>query len=262
MAMDAESFLPEELRQQEKKARNIIDAGGTGGGHLGAYYAYRTGANKGLIEPHGVIDDEYALGYARNIRALLKSMGHDAEADFFLDAGCGIGVITNAFAALNTSGRTFGLDLSEDGIAIARENYPACTFNAQSADELDNFEDNFFDVIHTREFYPFTRSNDDDFHLGFFRAFHTKLKSGGIVLVSTVTVPKGLCNTFDRLAGPLRDIGYDKFMKKIVVPMRLTKKLGVWPYAPPFYWSVVLAGHLLDRLHPGRVGLMYVVRKA
>ncbi|MAE44670.1 MAG: hypothetical protein CMF63_06770, partial [Magnetovibrio sp.] len=155
-----------------------------------------------------------------------------------------------------------GLDLSEDGIAIAREKYPACTFSAQSADELANFKDDFFDVIHTREFYPFTRSNDDGFHLRFFQAFQAKLKSGGVVLVSTITVPKGLCNTFGRLAGPLRDIGYDKVVKKIVVPMRLTKRLGVWPYAPPFYWSIVLAGQLLDCLHPGRVGLMYVLRKA
>ncbi|HJN22437.1 MAG TPA: class I SAM-dependent methyltransferase [Rhodospirillales bacterium] len=255
-------LIPEKLRQHEKEARDIIDAGGTGGGHLGAYYAYRTGTNKGLIEPHGVIDDEYALGYARNIRALLKSMGQDAEGSVFLDAGCGIGVITNAFAALNAGGKTFGLDLSEDGIAIAREKYPACTFSVQSADELDNFEDDFFDVIHTREFYPFTRSNDDGFHLEFFRAFQAKLKSGGIVLVSTVTVPKGLCNTFGRLAGPLLDMGYDKAVKKIVVPMRLTKRLGIWLYAPSFYWSIVVAGHLLDCLRPGRVGLMYVLRKA
>ena len=88
------------------------------------------------------------------------------------------------------------------------------------------------------------------------------MKSGGIVLVSTVTVPKGLCNTFGRLAGPLLDMGYDKAVKKIVVPMRLTKRLGIWLYAPSFYWSIVVAGHLLDCLRPGRVGLMYVLRKA
>ena len=261
MTKNTDKFSPENLQKMEQEARAVIDSGSIAGGHCGAYYAYRTGIDMELIKSHGVIDDDYALDYARNVNALLKAMGLSCDGEI-LDAGCGIGTITNAFSKTNSGGRTFGLDLSTDAIEMARERYSTCTFTAQSADELDNFEDSFFDVIHTREFYPFTRSNDCDFHLRFFKAFYVKLKPGRIVLVSTITVPKGLCNTFRHLSWPLKEMGYSLAKKKVIVPLRLTRRAGTWPNEFPFYWLITLLGVLLDIVRPGRVNFMFVVRKA
>ena len=253
--------LPENLRKQEARDRAKVDAGDLNVGHCGAYYAYRAGIDKTLIETHAITDDAYALEYARNIVALLESMGADFGGNV-LDAGCGIGFVTNALAKVNSGGRTFGLDLSEDAIIAAADRYADCAFSAQSADELDNFEDGFFDTIHSREFYPFTRVDDGDLHARFLQAFAAKLKPGGAVLLQMITEPHGLCNTFGGLEDRLRGFGFDRIERKVVVPLRLFRKVGALAYAAPFYGGILLAGMVLERIKPGRVGYLYFLRKS
>ena len=79
-----------------------------------------------------------------------------------LDTGC-VGSITNALDIIkgknSNVGSTHGIDISEDGIAVAKKNIPNCHFFQQSVDDLSNFENGYFDIIHCREFYPFTRTN-------------------------------------------------------------------------------------------------------
>ena len=253
--------LPENLRKQEAAERAMVDGGDMKVGHCGAYYAYRTGVDKTLIESHAVTEDAYALQYVQNIAALLGSMGVRLGGNI-LDAGCGLGFITNALAKVNPKGRAFGLDISEDAVAVAGEKYPDCSFSAQSADELDNFEDGFFDIIHSREFYPFTRVDDADLHCRFLKAFAGKLKPGGAVLLQMIIEAHGFCNTYNGLNDRLRGFGYDRIKRKVVVPLRLFRKAGALSYAAPVYGGIRLAAGVWGRFQPDRIGYLYYLRKA
>lgn len=252
--------LPENFRKQEAIERAKIDNGDFNVGHCGAYYAYKKGINKTLIESHAITDDAYALEYARNVAAFVGKMGTSIKGNV-LDAGCGMGFITNAFSNINPGGRTFGLDISEDAIAVAIEKYPDCAFTAQSADALDNFENDFFDVIHSREFYPFTRADDADLHCHFLEAFASKLKPDGVVLLQMIIEPHGLCNTFQCLKDRLSGLGYDRIERRVAVPLRLFERVGPLSYSPFIYWGIALAGNMLERIRPKRVGYLYFLRK-
>lgn len=253
--------LPENLRRQEADERAKIDSGDMNVGHCGAYYAYRTGVDKTLIESHAISEDAYALEYVRNIAALLSSMGAGLSGNI-LDAGCGLGFITNALAEVNPGGKTFGLDLSEDAVAVAGEKYPDCSFIARSADELDSFTDGFFDIIHSREFYPFTRVDDADLHCRFLKAFAAKLKPGGAVLLQMIIESHGFCNTYNDLKKRLRGFGYDRIGRRVVVPLRLFRRMGALSYAAPVYGGIVAAAKIWGRFQPERVGYLYYLRKS
>lgn len=261
MADDNKNWaLPENLQKQELDERAKIDGGDFAVGHCGAYYAYRTGIDQTLVKTHGITDDAYALEYVKNVSALVGSLGSSLKGNI-LDAGCGIGFVTNAFSKINQGGRAFGLDLSKDAIAAACEKYKDCTFTAQSADELQNFENDFFDIIHSREFYLFTRSDDAELHYRFLEAFISKLKPGGVVLLQMIIGPHGFCNTMNVLKDRLRGLGYSRMERKVLVPLRLFRKIGPLGYSPLIYQSIALAGFVFERLRPERVGYLYFLQK-
>ena len=259
---EQEWILPDNLRRQEAEARATMDAGGRGGGgHCGAYYAYRLGTDTKAVEAHGVIDDDYAKAYVENVAALLGSVGLDLRGAV-LDAGCGIGTVTSALARVNPDGETLGMEIAADAVAVARAAYPALTFHESSADELHAIPDVSLDVVHAREFYPFTRSSDADYHMHFFDAFQPKLKQGGLVVAQSITVPRGLCHTFSGLRARLAAAGYDRAWKNILVPTRLFRRLGPSLYWAPVYGMLVLALRILDTVAPGRVNWLFILRKA
>ena len=75
---ESEWILPKNLKNQEKKSRDLIDEGKVGldhGGDLGAYYAYKKGIYFDYIIPHAVSDDLRAMKYVVNLKAFLKSKG-------------------------------------------------------------------------------------------------------------------------------------------------------------------------------------------
>jgi SAM-dependent methyltransferase len=200
-------ILPENLRKQEELERKAVDNGTfDGGGDFGSYYAYLKGVNYDLIKPHAVSDEQTAFEYANHINSILEKLDLKVEGNV-IDIGCAIGIISNAINQLNKYGRTYGLDISKDSIEVAKKQHPNCIFSSQSADNLDNFDDGYFDVIHVKEFYPFTRTNDIQYHLKYLRLFHSKLKSHGFVILQMVSLDKGFCNTYKTLSKELSVIG-------------------------------------------------------
>ena len=139
---DAQWILPENLKKQEEKSRDLIDQGKGDtdhGGDFGAYYAYRKGINLDYIRPHATSDDFRAINYVKSLHAFLESKGLSLKGEI-LDVGCAIGTITNAINQLSVSeGRVYGIDISKDGIAVAKKNYPDCLFYSQSADKRTRF---------------------------------------------------------------------------------------------------------------------------
>lgn len=244
-------ILPENMARQASE----------GIGVYGAYSAYERGEDAGSIAAHAVVDDAYALRYARNLRALLARLGRPLRGNV-LDAGCAIGTITNALGrCLGPDGRAFGLDLSQPAIRVARRRYPACTFEARSCDDLSAYPDGFFDLVHLREFYPFTRSDDASVHLRFLEAFLPKLGTGGAVAAVQVVNRKGLADTFEELSTGCRRPGYDHALRRIVAPLRLYRHTGDAAYRPGIYPIISLAALGIERARPGSLSFLYLFRR-
>ena len=223
---DSEWILPENLKKQETIDRKKINGGSFEVGDFGSYYAYRKGINSDIIKSHAISDDKIAFNYARSLRYFLLSHGCGELKGNILDIGCAIGTITNAIHHFNKNGNTYGLDISEDAVAFAREKYPLCRFYNQSATKLNNFEDDFFDIIHAREFYPFTRTNDDEYQLEYLRLFYQKLKKNGLIILQMVAKEKGFCNRFKDMKKEITGIGYTDIIRKTTVPIKVVSLFG------------------------------------
>tara|TARA_Y100000590_G_scaffold210863_1_gene238897 strand:+ start:369 stop:1169 length:801 start_codon:yes stop_codon:yes gene_type:complete len=234
---DSEWILPENLKKQEKKSRELIDQGKGNtdhGGFFGAYYAYRKGVNFDYIKSHAFSDDQKAIIYVKHITYILQKYDLKIEGNV-IDIGCAIGAISNGINILNKNGKTYGLDISEDGIEVAKKKYPNCIFFNQSADNLDNFDNEYFDVIHAKEFYPFTRTNDIQYHLKYLKLFYSKLKQHGFVVLQMISLNKGFSNTYQKLSKDLSDIGYAPIRVNTMIPLRVITLLGELSYGKFFY---------------------------
>ena len=226
-----------------------------------AYDAFASGEDDSTIRAHGIVDDDYALVYARNLGDFLAR--HAAPLDgAVLDVGCGIGTLTHAIrAAGGPHLECHGIELSESAIGVARSRYLDCAFRVGSADDLRAFDDGFFSLIHAREFYPFTRSRDAGLHARMLAAFAPKLKPGGSVVAVQIVDRVGLRDSFAILAGRARELGFKRAKRRVMVPMRAYRRLGRAAYGPPLYALITAAGAALDAVRPGLVSTAYIFAK-
>ena len=251
--------MPENLKKQQKKSRKLIDEdkGNTDhGGDFGAYYAYRKGINLDFILSHAFSNDIGAYKYAKSLQTFLNCKGFSLKGEI-IDVGCAIGTITNSINQLS-GGPTHGIDISEDGISVAKQKYPKCKFYCQSADNLSNFNNGQFDIIHCKEFYPFTRTNDEQYHMKYLNLFYEKLKRHGFVVLEMISLDKGFCNTYDELAGPLKKVGFSFVSQDIAVPNKIFSVFGVSSYKRPLYDLIKLVAHIFFKR---RVKFFYILEK-
>ena len=235
-------------------------------GHFGAYYAYRMGMDDKKIRYHAVVDDASASSYVTGLRSCLYINGYQDIHGNILDVGCGMGSITNALNNLNTNGVSVGIDISEDAIAVATDRYPNCKFYCQSAENLRKFKDEYFDVIHAREFYPFTRTNDIKYELKFLKVFFRKLKPGGLVIVADATNKKGLCNNYLLCAGSLKKEGCTSIKKVDMLPLKFSALLGNLQknkaiYLLSAYFARLIFATKLDIFQGRSSGFFYTLKK-
>ncbi len=240
---------------------NIKRAAAAEEGVYAAHKAYATGADPTLIEPHAIIYFHYAMIYARGLAAALRRLGIEL-AGKVLDIGCATGTVTAALhEAAATQGECYGIDLSAPLIACAAETFPNCRFSVCSADALSQFEDGYFDVIHAREFYPFTRSGSAAFHWHFLDCFAAKLRPGGAAIAVQIIDRRGLADTLTRLRADAHAHGFSDVSRQVMTPNRLYRNIGDMAYSRYLYPAITLAAYALEKLCPGRVTYIYVFRK-
>jgi SAM-dependent methyltransferase len=240
----------------------MAEQAATGEGVFGAYEAFEKGTDEKTIGAHGIVDDAYALVYARNLRDLLRRHGAPVAGPI-LDVGCGIGTITHAIHAACGAGTDCqGIDLSAPAIRVARERYADCAFRVASADDLGTFADGTFSLIHAREFYPFTRSADAGLHARFLTEFAAKLMPGGHVAAVQIVEPAGLADSLVTLAGQAPSLGFESAVRRVMVPNRAYRGLGRAAYGAGLYTLVSAAGAVLESIRPGRVSYVYLFRKS
>ena len=155
----------------------------------------------------------------------------------------------------------YGIDLSAPLIACAAEIFSNCRFSVCSADALSQFEDGYFDVIHAREFYPFTRSGSASFHWHFLDCFAAKLRPGGAVVAVQIINRRGLADTLATLGTNARAHGFSDVSRQVMTPNRLYRNIGDMAYGRYLYPAITLATYALEKLCPGRVTYIYVFRK-
>lgn len=93
----------------------------------------------------GVYDSGPEGNYTRPHKAEIVKKAELKEGDHILDVACGNGHLLGALSE-KTRVHAFGVDISENMIAAARERYPACTFAVGACTPL-NFGNESMDVI-------------------------------------------------------------------------------------------------------------------
>lgn len=229
-------ILPDKLIERENRTIEIVDHGKINSrDHVAAYYAYKLGIDKNAIKNHAFSEEGMSKKYVAILNGFLAKNNVNLSGAV-LDVGCGVGSITNAIREYNLNGRTIGIDICKSAIDVAKDKYNKCEFYCESADSLERFEDNYFDIIHAKEFYPFTRTNDVDFHFRFLKPFYRKLKPNGALILQMVDLEKGFRNTFSKRKKDLEKMGYCEFTKEVMMPLKL------------HCFSDILGGKLLYKL--------------
>jgi 2-polyprenyl-3-methyl-5-hydroxy-6-metoxy-1,4-benzoquinol methylase len=132
-----------------------------------------------------------------------------------LDVGCGNGYTVGCFLERGCS--VVGVDLSEQGIAIARKTYPGARFEVLPADDhlLENLRESPFDIVVSTEVIEHLYA-PRPYASGCFHA----LRPGGRFICTTPyhgylkNLAIALANQFDRHASPLWDGGHIKLWSR------------------------------------------------
>lgn len=258
---DAAWARPEELKKAEGEAvKRALNGEFDPGNDYSAYYAYKTGANPDLIRSHAVADDTQASAYVRSVHFLLGMFGLGFKGNV-IDLGCAIGVIPEQIRKISGTEAVTGIDISEIGIEVARRDYPQCQFLCQPADDLFNFPDEYANVIHGREFYPFTRTNDLEFQINCLKGFLPKLKPGGAIVLSMVCLSKGLCTNWPSARNRLLNEGYSVAERNMLIHNAIFKRLGAVCYRQPIYGFLAMVQRILGLVLGKKIMYIYVMIK-
>ena len=166
-----------------------------------------------------------------------------------LDIGCGNGYIAGRYLAQGH--RVVGIDLSPEGIELARKSYPAGRFELMEADDklLEKLGEAPFDVVISTEVVEHLYSPRP-----YARGCFLALRPGGRVILSTPyhgywkNLAVAVLGRFDQHASPLWDGGHIKLWSKNTLSTLLReagfvnigfKGAGRFPY---LWMSMVMSG--------------------
>ena len=157
---------------------------------------------------------------------ILELAGELTPGTRVLDVGCGNGSVSGAF--LQRGCTVTGIDISEEGVAIARQLHPHARFEVLPADDrlLANLREDPFDLIVSSEVVE---------HLyaprAYARGCFQALKPGGTLVCTTPyhgylkNLALSLANKWDSHADPLWDGGHIKLWSRKTL-FRLLAEVG------------------------------------
>lgn len=210
---DERWILADNLKRQEKEAIAGVEKGEDGSrGDFGSYYALLTGKNTEWVKAHAISDERYLASYARQLARVLSEEAAVRDGIALLDVGCGPGILTSTLARGLPNCRARGIDISESAIEYGRRRYPNCRFDVVPVDGAMELREKF-DVVHAREFYPFTRTADLEFHQAYVEALARHVDKGGALVLTLLSTPKSLASSAAALAPALEAAGMTPFRR-------------------------------------------------
>lgn len=214
-AFDEHWFSPKRLKEQEQRERLSVQAGTfQGEGDFGSYYALRMGKNDSWVRVHGLTSPK-ASTYASILARILRKRPIDS----ILDVGCGAGFITNALTvAFRPRSHCLGIDISEDAIEFAAHTFSYPTIFKCVAVTKDVNLGEQFDLVHCREFYPFTRTNEIYIHIDYLHCLLRHVRNGGMLVVSLLATTNSLVPQLPSVHAHLQGYGYRLHITKHLVP--------------------------------------------
>lgn len=220
-------------------------------GDCGAYYA----AVHNLEEAEALLSTHNLIGGAADVYA--SALFDDKRpVHSVLDVGCGAGFVTAALRRRFPSARVVGVDLAELAIQFAKQRFPDCQFHQCGIDE--NFRlDGKFDVIHAREFYPFTRTTDYNHMVSILEVLLKHLNEHGRLVVANSIDPDkrhlALYSHLEKLRVDPKLAGY-AIKKERGIRVRLAEKIGI---------NLVsrVTSAAIDLFRGGRMGILVFSKK-
>ena len=205
-----------------------------------------------------LLDPGYSRLYVNNLYQHLIPL-HLPGAGGVLDMGCGAGAVTAAFCQLFT-GPVWGIDMYRSAITYAQKKFDGPIFESRSADQLDNINDCALTLVHAREFYPFSRTNDTDLHMRFLNTARPKLVTNGLFAVVQVRDPNatsGIHANFRDLQTRALNAGYRRSGILVMTPQKIFRRFGQIGHYKLVRLALSLAGSILEATRPGRVTYIY-----
>lgn len=145
-----------------------------------AYKEYLKG-NENLIKNHNIVTNgELEIEFSLSLAKIFFNFSQQGKA---LDVGCGSGHMAQCFKKIGFD--TTGFDLSEDAVEIAKINFPEINFIVGDGTMPKKyFEGQSFDLIHIREFHPFTRINDFEYQIKIIKDYINILNEEGLIIIT------------------------------------------------------------------------------
>lgn len=205
---ESDWWKPAKLKAREQAFLNINSASKLDTENdFGSYRVMRmTGdVRKSQIMSHNDLTPQY------RVRALKKILGSHSQCNI-LDIGCGLGYTTNALADEFDAITVTGVDISEDAISYATNEFENCTFRCESIDPNRPDQRFAFDLITAFEFYPFTRTNSLEDHIAYILHLTKDMEAGGmLVLFQLWDNPESLSTNYETLKEKLTTLDFMSF---------------------------------------------------
>ena len=230
-----DSFLVQNLKKQEASETAAVENGlDASRGDFGAYHRLLKHRKDDWVKLHAVIDKAEADQYADQVFA---AAGQLPPQPVLLDAGCGPGVITESLRTRLACSTATGIDISQSAVQYAREEFPKCRFETVGVDEHTVLPDQY-DVIHTREFYPFTRTADIAVHRTYLEVFAKHLKPGGLLIHALLAQVGTLADNSGPLSSDLARLGLSPFQTIPLANAAILRRLGNVSLSRTATWAI------------------------
>jgi SAM-dependent methyltransferase len=145
----------------EKIDKELVDLGKFNNeGNFGSYYSLYKNINNKWVSSHAEVDKNNCNLIAKSLLKFLKIFKNELKISKILDLACGPGHITNALKNTFLTAKVFGVDPSIYGIKYARINFHNIIFKIGYLENIKKLRFGKFDLIYSRECFPFTRDNN------------------------------------------------------------------------------------------------------
>ena len=207
--------------------------------HFGSYRLYKHGLPNNVDQLN--LQGPRATTYVQTVAQIIRR--RRATFARVLDVGSGLGFVTAELAKQFRESVVSGLEMSKDGVDLANESFPHLEFQCLAWEPTTRLSKKY-DLIHCREFYPFTRTSSVEFCLNYLRSFSENLLEGGILAVTLIDKPESLYEVLPKVLEKIESTELIYLGKKPLPSYWLSK---IFPFATLANFATTLVNKATKR---------------